>query len=231
MERYLLDSMGNMRDIGGYVIGNKKVKCGKLIRSNLPDKMTKEDISFLIKTGIKIVIDLRTKEEVEKAGSVFEKNPVFKLLHYKINGGGKIPTKSEDIPLSYMQMLEGKESIYKIFQEIIKENHGIIYFCNAGKDRTGVVTALILMTLGAKKEDIIFDYTLSQEYLEKNLDSFVDISVAEQVKEIITPKAEYMVQFLEKFHEKYGEINQYLHEIGITDKEINQIKEKYIEEI
>lgn len=231
MKRYLLNSMGNMRDIGGYAIGNKKVKCGKLIRSNLPDKMTEQDISVLKNMGIRTVIDLRTKEEIEKTSSVFEKNPVFKLLHYKINGGGKIPTKANDVPILYMQMLEGKESIYKIFKEIAKENHGIIYFCNAGKDRTGVITALILMTLGVKKEDIILDYTLSQEYLEKYLDCFVDTSEKQQIKEIIIPKAEYMLQFLEQFNKKYGGINHYLHEIGITDKEINQIKEKYIEDV
>lgn len=229
MKRYLLDSMGNMRDIGGYAIGNKKIKCGKLIRSNLPDKLTEQEISVLKNMGIKTVIDLRSKEEIGKVGSVFENNPAFKLLHYKIKGGCKIPIKSADVPLSYMQMLEGKENIYKIFKEIANENYGIMYFCNAGKDRTGVVTTLILMTLGAKEEDIILDYTLSQEYLEKNLDCFVDTSEKEKIKEVIKPKAEYMVQFLEQFNEKYGKINYYLHNIGITDKEINQIKEKYIE--
>lgn len=230
LKRYLLESIGNMRDIGGYTIGNKKVKCGKLIRSNLPDNMTDEDISVLKAMGINTVIDLRTKEEIEKANSVFEKNPAFKLLHYKINGGGEIPTKSEDVPLSYMRMLEGKESIYQIFKEIEKANDGIIYFCNAGKDRTGVITALILMTLGAKKEDIISDYALSQRHLEKILNCFVKNSENEQIREIVTPKAEYMEKFLDQFYEKYGDINQYLHQIGITDNEINQIKEKYIEE-
>lgn len=39
-----------------------------------------------------------------------------------------------------------------------------------------------------------------------------------------------MEKFLDQFYEKYGDINQYLHQIGITDNEINQIKEKYIEE-
>lgn len=229
MKRYLLDSMGNMRDIGGYITGNKKVKCGKLIRSNLPDNMTEEDISVLKKMGIKTVIDLRTEEEVEKANSVFEKNSAFKLLHYKIEGGGKIPTKSEDVPLSYMKMLEGKEIIYQIFKEIAKENHGIIYFCNAGKDRTGVVTALILMTLGVKKEDIVSDYVLSEGHLEKILNCFVEYPENKQIREIVTPKAEYMEQFLNQFNEKYGDINQYLHQIGITDNDIRQIREKYIQ--
>lgn len=229
MKRYLLDSMGNMRDIGGYITGNKKVKCGKLIRSNLPDNMTEEDISVLKKMGIKTVIDLRTEEEIEKANSVFEKNPAFKLLHYKINGGGKIPEKSDDVPLSYMKMLEGKEIIYQIFKEIARENHGIIYFCNAGKDRTGVITALILMTLGVKKEDIVSDYMLSEGHLEKIINCFVEYPKNTQIRDVVTPKAEYMEQFLNQFNEKYGDINQYLHQIGITDNDINQIREKYIQ--
>ena len=229
MKRYLQNSIENMRDIGGYTAGNKKVKYGKLIRSNLPANVTPEDLKVLKEIGVKTVIDLRSEEEVEKAGSVFEKNPCFKLLHYKLKGGGKIPENAESVPISYMQMLEGKESIYSIFKEISKGENGIIYFCNAGKDRTGVITALLLMTLGVKNEDIIEDYALSENYLQDMLDKIAQASKPKDVKEIITPKAKYMEKFLQYFHEKYGSVNQYLQEIGITEEEINKIKENCIE--
>ena len=229
MKRYLQNSVENMRDIGGYAAGSKKVKYGKLIRSNLPANVTPEDLKFLKEMGIKTVIDLRSKEEVEKAGSVFEKNPYFKLLHYKLKGGRKIPENAESVPISYMQMLEGKESIYSIFKEISKGQNGIIYFCNVGKDRTGVITALILMTLGVKNEDIIEDYALSENYLQDMLDKIAKASKPKDVKEIITPKAKYMEKFLQYFHEKYGSVKQYLQEIGITEEEINKIKENCIE--
>ena len=229
MRRYLKNAIENMRDIGGYKVGEKKVKYGKLIRSNLPIAITKEDINILKEMGIKIVIDLRSKEEINEKVSVFEDDVFFDILNYEIYGGRKVPDSPKKVPISYMQMLEGKNSIYQIFKELAKAEHGIIYFCNAGKDRTGVVTALILMTLGVKKEDIVSDYVLSEGHLEKILNCFVEYPENVQIRDVVTPKAEYMEQFLNQFNEKYGDINQYLYQIGITDNDINQIREKYIQ--
>lgn len=228
MRRYLENAIENMRDIGGYKVGQKEVKYGKLIRSNLPIAITKEDINILKEMGIKIAIDLRSKEEINEKVSALENDMFFDILHYEIYGGRKVPDSPKKVPISYMQMLEGKNSIYHIFKELAKAEHGIIYFCNAGKDRTGVITALILMTLGVKKDDIIADYILSKDYLENRLNELSKKFKDKNMKKIITPRAEYMEQFLEYFEQKYGNINQYLHEIGITDKEIDRIKEKYI---
>ena len=228
MKRYLENTIKNMRDIGGHVTEDKKVKYGKLIRSNLPITITKDDIDFLKQMGIKTIIDLRSKDETNKVVSAFENNPFFDVFHYEISGGEKIPDSPENVPISYMQMLEQKESIYHIFKKLAEEENGIIYFCNAGKDRTGVVTALILMALGVKKEDIISDYVLSAKYLKDMLDTFASHYDKENIREIITPKEEYMRKFLQYFNKKYNNINQYLYKIGITDNEIHVIKEKYV---
>lgn len=229
MRRYFIKSIENMRDIGGYLVENRRLPYGKIIRSNLPDKITKNDLDNLERMGVKTVIDLRSEDEIKKAASVFEGNQCFKLLHYQMNGGGNIPNTSKDVPISYMKMLEGKEEIYKIFKVLVEEEKGVLYFCNAGKDRTGVVTALILMTLGVDKKDIIADYTLSNVYIMDSLKEFEKNSINKNIKEIITPKMEYMEEFLNYFDEKYKTIDNYLHEIGITEEEINKIKNKYLE--
>lgn len=229
MRRYFIKSIENMRDIGGYLVENRRLPYGKIIRSNLPDKITKNDLDNLERMGVKTVIDLRNEDEIKKAASVFEGNQCFKLLHYQMNGGGNIPNTSKDVPISYMKMLEGKEEIYKIFKVLAEEEKGVLYFCNAGKDRTGVVTALILMTLGVDKKDIIADYTLSNVYIMDSLREFEKNSTNKNIKEIITPKMEYMEEFLNYFDEKYKTIDNYLHEIGITEEEINKIKNKYLE--
>lgn len=229
MRRYFINSIENMRDIGGYLVENKKIPYGKIIRSNLPNKMTKSDLENLERMGIKTVIDLRSEAEVKKVSSVFEGNPCFQLHHYKVNGDGKIPVTSEEVPISYMKMLEGKDTMYKIFKVLAEEEKGVLYFCNGGKDRTGVITALILMTLGVDKKDIIADYTLSNAYLMDTLKEFERKSTDKEIKEIITPKMEYMEQFLNYFNEKYKTIDNYLYEIGITEEEINKIKNKYLE--
>lgn len=230
MKRYLTNSIENMRDIGGYLANNQKLQYGKLIRSNLPNKINEEDLKSLEKMGINKVIDLRSKEEIEKKKSVFENNECFKLFHYKVNGGGDIPESCEAVPISYMNMLEGKETIYNIFKLLADDNGGILYFCNAGKDRTGVITALILMTLGVSKKDIIEDYALSSVYLEDFLNK-VENEENRNIKDIITPKKEYMEKFLDYFESKYENINNYLNEIGITNDEINKIKSEYLENI
>lgn len=229
MRRYCINSIENMRDIGGYLVENKKLSYGKIIRSNLPNRMTKSELDNLEKMKIETVIDLRSEEEIQKEKSVFENNKCFKLLHYKMEEGRDVPNSCEDVPISYMKMLESKEVIYKIFKVLAEEEKGVLYFCNAGKDRTGVVTALILMTLGVDKKDIITDYTLSNIYLKDKLEEFEKNSPNRKIKEIITPKIDYMQQFLNYFEEKYKTIDSYLYEIGITEKEINQIKNKYLE--
>lgn len=227
MRRYLINSIENMRDIGGYPANGKEIKSGKIIRSNLPCKLTQSDLVYLKEMGINTVIDLRSEEEVKNKKSNFENNQYFNLLHYKINGDGKIPNTCKDVPNSYMEMLEGKDTIYHIFKVLADGEEGILYFCNAGKDRTGVVTALIMMALGVDKKDIIADYTLSNIYLIDILKEFGEKSENKEMKEIITPKIEYMDQFLIYFNEKYKTINNYLYEIGIKDEEINKIREKY----
>lgn len=225
VRRYFINSVENMRDLGGYSVENKKILYGKIIRSNLPNKLTENDLDNLEKMGIKTIIDLRSEEEVKKEKSSFTDNQNFELFHYQVNGGEKIPNTCEEVPISYMRMLEGRETIYKIFKILTEEKKGILYFCNAGKDRTGVVTALILMTLGVSKRDIITDYTLSNTYLKEVLKKY---EKNKEMKEIITPKTEYMEQFLNYFEKEYKTINDYLDKIGITEEEINKMKNKYL---
>lgn len=226
MKRYLKDSIENMRDIGGYIgLDNFKIKEEHLIRSNLPDKLSENDIAFLKKMGIKCVIDLRSKEERKERPSVFENYLDFSIHPIEMVEGREVPSSSEGVPKSYIKMLEKKETIKEIFN-IIKSEEKVLYFCNAGKDRTGVITALILQTLGVKKEDIIKDYVATREYLKTTLENYAKDNLA--LLNIIMPKEEYMIKYFEYFEEKYKTIENYLNLIGLSSQEISQIREKYL---
>ena len=227
MVRYLKDSIENMRDIGGYksTLGNR-VKLGRLVRSNLPQNLSSKDISFLNKMGINTVIDLRSKEEVETKKSVFENNKDFKVYHMEIDVGKDIPKTQELVPKSYMDMLTLQEKMKRIF-EILGNNEKVLYFCNAGKDRTGVVTALILKLLGVSEEDIIKDYVATKEYMKETLNQYANSN--DKILNIITPKEFYMKEFLKGFSERYHCIEEYLKLIGVKDNTIKNIKIKFIE--
>lgn len=225
MKRYLEKSIENMRDIGGYICENNlKIRYSCLIRSNLPNNISTDDIRFLKNLNIKDVIDLRSLEEVKNKPSVFENNKDFNVFHIEIIGGREIPESSEKVPISYINMLEQKDKIKEIF-EILKTKEKILYFCNAGKDRTGVITTLILQTLGANKKDIINDYILTKKYMENSLKKY---TTDKELLNIIIPKEIYMEKYLEYFEEKYQTIENYLKLIGIKLDDIELIRKKFL---
>lgn len=227
MVRYLKDSIDNMRDIGGYQsdLGNK-VKLKRLIRSNLPQNLSSKDISFLNKMGINTVIDLRSQEEIENRKSIFEDNENFQVYHIEIDIGKDIPEVEELVPKSYMDMLTLQEKMKKIF-EILGNNEKVLYFCNAGKDRTGVITALILKLLHVSEDDIIEDYVATGEFMKTTLIKYANSN--NRILNIITPKRDYMKEFLKDFAKKYNNIEEYLKLIEVKDNTIRNIKMKYIE--
>lgn len=227
IKEYFKEKIGNMRSLGGTEIRGKKVECMNIIRSNVPINLDENDIEYLKKLGIKNIIDLRTKKERETKISCFENRADFKLYHIPLPGGDKIPNCVEDVPKSYISMLEAKKEINTIFNILIK-GEGIIYFCNAGKDRTGVVSMLILMTLGISEESICTDYLKTKDYLNEIICAN---NFSKDIINIITPKKEYVEEFNRLFKEKYKSVENYLKIIGIEDKELSIIRSNYLKYI
>lgn len=225
MKKYFEDIMDNMRDIGGYTVkNNKKIAYHKVIRSNVPDKISCKEINKLIEMKINTIIDLRTSQEIEDKPIKLFQNNLFKCYHCNIKGGDKIPVSKQLVVSSYLDMLNEKEAMKKIFKIIANAKTGVLYYCNAGKDRTGVVTAILLSVVEVQEEEIIRDYQLSNtEFIKKYKQG-----CTKEIAEIITPKAEYMQKFLEEFKVKYGNACNYLLTLGVTEEEINKIKEKLI---
>lgn len=225
--RYFKDSIENMRDIGGYECNSgKRIKLGRLIRSNLPQYLPDNDICIISKMGIKNIIDLRSLEEIKTKKSVFEDNKEFKVYHIGIDIGKDVPEAEELVSKSYIEMLTLQKKM-KIIFEILGNNDSVLYFCNAGKDRSGVVTALILKLLGVSEKNIVDDYMATKKFMKEPLKKYAAYNT--KILNIITPQRFYMENFLKEFEHKYGNIEQYLSLIGIRENVIKNIKEKFIE--
>ena len=228
MRRFFVNNIENMRDIGGYAIGKDKVvKPGKIIRTNLPTTLEEENIEELISMGFNTVIDLRNNDEFAKKKNVFFENSNFKYNHIKINGDGILPKSKDTVLDSYIEMLDGKEEIKKIFNILDKEEGGIIYFCDAGKDRTGVITACILKLLGVDNKDIIVDYIATGIFLREKLISFANSITDRDIFDIINPRYETMDGLLKYIDKNYGSIECYLIDCGVTKECIENVKNKY----
>lgn len=76
--------------------------------------------------------------------------------HLPVTGGGSVPASPEAVVEAYVKMVDAQ--MEKIVDTIMRAETNVLFFCNAGKDRTGVVSAIILKRLGFDDVEIIADY-------------------------------------------------------------------------
>ncbi len=181
----LLQSTANTRTV---LPGNER-----LLRSDAPLSPTAADVVFLLEHGVTTLIDLRSEAEAARKPCPLAQDPRFRYHHLPVTGGNAMPASPADVPLSYLRMLDAQMD--RILS-IIRETDGVMYFCAAGKDRTGVVSALIQREHGMEDDAIAAEYALSGGNLQQLLSVF-HAAHPEIDTEIYTPKKEYMLKFLD----------------------------------
>lgn len=230
MRRFFIDKVENMRDIGGYTIGNKEiVREETIIRSNCITNLDDREIEELIQMNFTTIIDLRSNDEITNKKGIFVGNNKFNYYHVGIKGDGRLPNSKDAVLDSYIEMLEGKEKIKELFDILADTTSGVIYYCNAGKDRTGVVTACILKLLGVNEKDIIVDYLASGVFLKKMIIEFSNSVKEKDIFPIINPNYDTMDKLLKHIDNKYGSIEGYLKSCSISEENLKKIKKRYIE--
>ena len=115
----------------------------------------------------------------------------------------------------------------KVFQTIANAESGVMFNCTAGKDRTGVVSAILLLHAGVSDSDIIDNYVLTREYGRERLE-LVHKNFPEVDMNIVTPKEWFMEEFLRLFREKFGTTESYFKGLGLSEDEIEKIRRKLV---
>ena len=227
----LLQTTLNTRDLGG-----KKTKTGlitipnRIYRSDYNNNIppNQNDINFLLKNNINTIIDIRTIQEKNANKNHFESLKNFKYYNYPIEEGSQIPKTKEDVSKSYMDIACSK-NIKNILEKIAIAENGVLFHCSAGKDRTGVITAIIYMLCDVLENEIINDYMISKENLKikfeeiKNKIPNIDLN-------IIIPQKSYIIDFMKMFHDKFGNANKYMDFIGLDSYYRIKIKNKILKE-
>ena len=112
-----------------------------------------------------------------------------------------------------------------IFTTIAEAETGVMYNCAAGKDRTGVVSAILLMLCGVKEEEITDDYMLSKVYNKARF-KLVEIHHPEIDINIVIPRESYIQDFMKLFLDKFGSVEGYLESMGISAELQAKLKAK-----
>jgi protein-tyrosine phosphatase len=239
------ESVPNFRDLGGYrTHDGRTVAWRRLFRSAALHKMSDREIARL-KQDIspRVVIDLRSPRDPEK-------NPEIVLLR-------QIGAKCYPIPFSTWPWPAasndeatpdptashlGEIYLYRIREkpfgerlvdalEIIADgdNHPLVFHCSAGKDRTGVLAAIILTAVGVVDEDVVADYTLSAPLMKDIRQRMTsDPETADGVKDLPDfqweASAESMAVFLSLLRREYGSADGYLKANGARSSLVDRLK-------
>lgn len=167
------------------------------------------------------IIDVRTKSEISRVPNLLSKNPHFYYYSFPIEEGSSIPESLESVPVSYMNIAKDK-SITAIFRTLAEAPAGVLIHCTAGKDRTGVISAILLLLCGVKKADIIRDYVISRDNYKERLDKFLKDN-PEIDRNIIFANEKSMDGFIQLFFQEFVTVKEYFYRIGITTAQVDSI--------
>ncbi|KMQ67932.1 protein tyrosine phosphatase [Chryseobacterium sp. FH2] len=238
----------NIKNIDGRIL-----KKGRFYRSGHLHKLKEKSFDKLEKLGIREVIDLRNSKEISQKPDhlpvdiIYKNYSAFEDEGDQLDQAKKLVLKGKvtgsdankrmlDFYKDYVT--ENPGIIKKIITEILESDQPVLYHCTAGKDRTGITTALILTILKFDKETIYNDYLLSNNYREKLVGKrlnlahnlhFVypkmDIKVLEKLSWIETA---YLDAAFDEINKKYGSTDTYIQEVlGISEDKRQEYIEKF----
>jgi protein-tyrosine phosphatase len=219
----VLQSVRNGRDLGGISGKNGPIPLGRFIRTGSLSHATDSDKTILADHGVKLDIDLRTFWEVVRSPDRLSSDPRFHYMNVSLMGVGILDAL---YPYSrgqlYVRALEHHQSKFrKVFHAMAQQKEGTILFhCAAGKDRTGMVAAILLSLAGVDHETIVHNYAISARYLHP------EAKGAEEQEAIDESPPEAIEMFLHALDKQYGGARAYLKTIGLSEADIKALEDR-----
>lgn len=230
-----LEGAYNVRDLGGYTTRKGQVtRWRRVFRADSLHRLTPEDQQRLTALGIKAVLDLRRPDEVSLLPNIFAATNSVVYTHIALFGNPPRPRRLPAPPSLaeiYRHLLDDAWiPLGKIFRHLaLHSDHPLLFHCTAGKDRTGLVAALLLATADVTFDQIAADYALSKRFIEPMMDelragrpSMIDIGAYER---LLDAQPGAMLETLGYLQSAYGGSAGYLRAIGLSEEEIARLRQ------
>lgn len=244
MQKLQIKGTYNVRDLGGYITEDgKTTKVGMLIRSGNLDKLPQASQQQVIDYGVRTIIDLRNEWEQRHYPNVF--TVASQITYHNLPLLGDALTNNEawqavkddyvERHELYIKYLEWhKSQIATIITTIVNADSATMFHCHAGKDRTGIITALLLSIVGICDTAIAQDYSLSSseiahliaEWREYNLKNGHDMA---QFERDVVSKPQTIMSMMAYIKETYGTTAAYLQSCGVLDSTLTKLHQKFVE--
>ena len=231
IRRINLKNTINLRELGGYMRRDGKVtKYNQFLRSGNPSRLDSDEIEFLLNYGLKTVVDLRNTKEITKEKSALNGIDGVSYFHLPLfdTGSPNIPEKHESLGDLYVSLFNYSTNFGNVFNAMAENSEGTIFFnCTAGKDRTGLIAAMLLMLAGVDEYDIIADYQVSFTYFKPAFEKTLEVH-PNMPMHFAYSNPEWIENIMKMVAEGYGNIENYLIDRGATAKSLEILKDKLI---
>jgi protein-tyrosine phosphatase len=232
-----LEGQSNFRDLGGYeTVDGRHVKWGRVYRSGELSRLTDADYRRLSPLGIRTIVDLRDEGERASQPTVWRAGPVRTFLSPKQQSSASVGSRLFSSPdLDAAQARAGLAGFYSrmprlyapeyraMFRQLLEDHTPLLVHCTAGKDRSGLASALILTALGVPRATVVQDYELTDQLLKpallpaktammKRIQSLSPDARAA----IIRADPAYIEAAFQAMRDEYGSVDRYLSvELGV----------------
>src|SRR5581483_10237750 len=245
--RVRLETCQNFRDLGGYrTVDGPTVAWGRPYRADTLHRLSASDLEAIVGLAIRTVVDLRAHDEIERHGRLaahgheieYHHLPMLDEVMGRDRSADPAPRElPDDLGGFYIQMLEGATSAITSALSILAAPDALpaVFHCMAGKDRTGILAAVILGGLGVADQDIVEDYVLTERCRAER-----DAFLAEHDPDYLAyldslppfareARPESMWAFLRHVCDRYGSMALFLDSVGVGPVVIDALRNSLLE--
>lgn len=254
MRKLPLKSAVNLRDLGETrTEDGKTIRSGLFFRGAALNRLSEKDaLALRDRYGLKTVIDLRTMTEREQKPDVAIPEigtlhiPIFSeatmgVTHEKEIDRRQVLSKLPDLKELYVKMVTDPyclEQLRRIFGIITAPRDGaVLWHCTAGKDRSGIVSALLLSLLDVPRETVFADYLSTNNELKRTADRYYalvllmtrDRKAARQVRGLYRADEDCLTAAFDAIGSRYGGTDAFLRGcLGLDDRLIRDFRERVL---
>lgn len=239
----------NFRDLGGYrTAGGRAVRWGQVYRAGSLAELSDDDVAALGALGLRLVCDLRSPDEVARRpdrlppGASYDHRPIVGevgRLRRVVTLYRKRHRVQELLEEVYRVMLDQNSATFAAVLRLAADpaNRPLVIHCTAGKDRTGLVAALLLLALGVPEETVVADYTLSNLAFEvlagrmrPEMSRLYSFGFGEvQLRPFLLAEARTLRGALAYLRHRYGSLDWYFQRAGLDDVVVERLRAELLE--
>lgn len=230
----------NVRDLGGYAAAGGQTQWRRLLRADALHRLDGDGVEAMVEAGVTTVIDLRHGDELTQQRNPFDGHESVAYHNVSLLDGLAPDLMAEGdllLELYKLALTQRQSALAQVLRIIADAQPGAVLFhCTAGKDRTGIVAALLLGVAGVEAGLIVEDYAQTAALIAPIVADITAGAVARGAdpaafQRLLASEPQTMVATLAFIETQFGSMANYLHSIGLDETTIEALRNRLLGEI